>query len=190
MESSSIYAHKKFAVSKRKRAELEQDKENITQQEEQQPSKRQQTQGFFRPWLANEQNQESQPQEAVKSSGPAQVSQYHANMVRRNQPQRQRSLKEQQRRDRNTLACLLSRRAKQAHEERMGQQYEQYRAQHAAMLEQQVRLSLYYREILQRAIFQPAIVPAAARSLPPQAQEFLQQMSLSQQMLIFGSPHC
>ncbi|KAH8381141.1 hypothetical protein KR200_004133 [Drosophila serrata] len=194
METTANYAHKKFTVSKRKRDSDQEDKENILQQTMDQPiTKRRQVQGFFRPWLDNEQNQSqgaTSPIPAGKSHGsiPA-VSQYHANMVRHSQAKRQRSPKEQQRRDRNTLACLLSRRAKQAQEERMGQQYEQYRRHHAAMLEQQVRLSLYYRHVLQQAVFQQAIAPAPAHLLPQQQQQFLQQMALSQQMLIFGGQH-
>ncbi|KAH8260237.1 hypothetical protein KR026_007129 [Drosophila bipectinata] len=197
MENSSIYAHKKFAVIKRKRDDIKDEKENIYQETEHHLTiKRRQTQGFFRPWLNNEQNQKEQSTQVApktsqsfcpaRASTPA-VSQYHANMVRRSQTPRQRSPKEQQRRDRNTLACLLSRRAKQAQEERMAQQYEQFRSQHAAMLEQQVRLSLYYRQVLQQAVFQRAIAPAPGHLLPQQQQQFLQQMSLSQQMLIFGS---
>ncbi|KAH8329471.1 hypothetical protein KR074_011434 [Drosophila pseudoananassae] len=197
MENASIYAHKKFAVIKRKREDIEDEKENLYQETGHHlPIKRRQTQGFFRPWLDNEQTQKEQSSQVApkpsqsfcpaRASTPA-VSQYHANMVRRSQTSRQRSPKEQQRRDRNTLACLLSRRAKQAQEERMAQQYEQFRSQHAAMLEQQVRLSLYYRQVLQQAVFQRAIAPAPGHLLPQQQQQFLQQMSLSQQMLIFGS---
>ncbi|KAH8282281.1 hypothetical protein KR054_006704 [Drosophila jambulina] len=195
MESTTIYAHKKFAVSKRKRDSDQDDKENILQHTttEQPIIKRRQVQGFFRPWLDNEQNQSqgaTSPVPPTKSNGTAPaVSQYHANMVRHSHAKRQRSPKEQQRRDRNTLACLLSRRAKQAQEEQMCQQYEQYRRHHAAMLEQQVRLSLYYRQILQQAVFQRAIAPAPAHLLPQQQQQFLQQMALSQQMLIFGGQH-
>ncbi|XP_016972306.1 protein Mabiki [Drosophila rhopaloa] len=192
MENTPSYTHKKFAVSKRKR-DFDQDKENFTHQLEQPITKRRQTQGFFRPWLDNEQNQqqEATPSAPVqKPSGQGSpVSQYHANMVRRSQTQRQRSPKEQMRRDRNTLACLLSRWAKQAQEEQVGRQYEQYRSHHAAMLEQQIRLSLYYRQILQQAVFQRAITPAPGHVLPQQQQQFLQQMALSQQMLIFGGQH-
>ncbi|EDW88270.1 protein Mabiki [Drosophila yakuba] len=192
MENSASYTHKKFAVSKRKR-DVDHDKENLTQESEQPIFKRRQTQGFFRPWLDNEQNQQREKETSpmAKPTGPgSSVSQYRANMVRRSQTHRQRSPKEQMRRDRNTLACLLSRRAKQAQEEQVGQQYEQYRSHHAAMLEQQVRLSLYYRHILQQAVFQRAINPAPGHILPQQQQQFLQQMALSQQMLIFGGQHC
>nr|XP_016998464.2 protein Mabiki [Drosophila takahashii] len=190
MENTASYAHKKFVVSKRKR-DLDQDKENFNPESEQPITKRRQSPGFFRPWLENEQNQQKEvPVEKPAVQGSS-VSQYHANMVRRHQAPRQRSPKEQMRRDRNTLSCLLSRRAKQAQEEHVNQQYEQYRSHHAAMMEQQVRLSLYYRQILQQAVFQRAITPISppGHLLPQQQQQFLQQMALSQQMLIFGGQH-
>ncbi|XP_017856781.1 PREDICTED: protein Mabiki [Drosophila arizonae] len=193
--NSNSYVHKKFAAHKRKRDVdqiLEQNKENITL--EAPPCKRRQTKGFFRPWLDSEQNIEaaSTTQTATgfaqqKPSTPAALAgTYHANMVRRSQTSRQRSPKEQQRRDRNTLACLLSRRAKQAQDAHLSQQYEQYRAQQVAIMEQQVRFGLYYRQLLQQAIFQKG-VSATGIQLPQQQQQFLQQMALSQQLLIFGS---
>ncbi|KAH8285754.1 hypothetical protein KR018_002005 [Drosophila ironensis] len=191
MENASLYTHKKFAVSKRKREDLDRDEESLSQQQSEycQISKRRQTQGFFRPWLDNEQSSSQEVRNTCSSPRPTTplVSQYHANMVRRPQSPRQRSPKEQERRDRNTLACLLSRRAKQAQEERMAREYEHFRNRHAAMLEQQMRLGLYYRQLLQQAVFQRAIAPAPGHLLPQQQQQFLQQMSLSQQMLIFGS---
>ncbi|XP_023177598.1 protein Mabiki [Drosophila hydei] len=193
--NSNGYVHKKFAAHKRKRDVdliLEQNKENTTLDPP--PCKRRQTKGFFRPWLDNEQNIDaaasSQPAagctQQKPSAPPALAGTYHANMVRRCQTPRQRSPKEQQRRDRNTLACLLSRRAKQAQDVRLSQQYEQYRAQQVAIMEQQVRFSLYYRQLLQQAIFQQG-VSATGIQLPQQQQQFLQQMALSQQLLIFGS---
>ncbi|XP_051859377.1 protein Mabiki-like [Drosophila nasuta] len=185
--NADSYLHKKFTSQKRKRDVdliLEQNKENITQDAP--ACKRRQLNGFFRPWLDNEQNIETSNQKTSPTPIPPVSSTYHANMVRRNQTPRQRSPREQQRRDRNTLACLLSRRARQAQDARMAMQYEQYRAQQAAILEQQVRFSLYYRHLLQQAIFQPAF-NASGIELPPQQQEFLQQMALSQQLMIFGT---
>ncbi|KAH8274026.1 hypothetical protein KR044_008591 [Drosophila immigrans] len=186
------YLHKKFTSQKRKRDVdmiLEQNKEYFTQ--ETPVSKRRQLNGFFRPWLDNEQNLETSATSIQKPS-PTPISTasstYHANMVRHTQTPRQRSPREQQRRDRNTLACLLSRRARQAQDAHMALQYEQYRAQQAAIMEQQVRFSLYYRQLLQQAIFQPAVNTSGVE-LPPQQRQFLQQMSLSQQLMIFGTHH-
>ncbi|ALC38397.1 CG16813 [Drosophila busckii] len=163
MESSTIaadnYAQKKFSVLKRKRSqddfEPELDVEFIS---EQPPAKR----GFFRPWL-------DEPQPARKSNtnsnnnNPLNSITYHANMVRSQTP-KQRSPKEQQRRDRNTLACLLSRRARQAKQLALEQQYQQFRQQHEANLQQQIRLSLYYVRFLQQAM-------ASSSPLPPTPQQ-------------------
>lgn len=189
--NNNEYVHKKFVAHKRKHNMdeiLEVNKENSAEHVAPQapPSKRHQMNGIFRPWLENVENLEV-PSKPAPSVPAAPASTYHANMVRRSQTQRQRSPKEQQRRDRNTLACLLSRRARQAQEAHMAQQYELYCAQQAAVLEQQVRFGIYYRQLLQQAVFQRGISAAPGFELPQQQQQFLQQMALSQQLLIFGS---
>ncbi|XP_030377195.1 protein Mabiki [Scaptodrosophila lebanonensis] len=172
MEHASNYSHKKFSTEKRKR---EMDEHPMTTAD-QLPAKRQQGQAFFRPWLDSKTDK-------PLSQTPADVPQYHANMVRSQTP-RLRSPQAQERRDRNTRACLLYRRAKHTQEAIMEQQCVEYRAQHAAMLDQQLRLSFYYRQLLQQAVFQRAV---AGFPLPQQQQQFLQQMALSQQLLIFGA---
>ncbi|KAH8402970.1 hypothetical protein KR222_001711 [Zaprionus bogoriensis] len=191
------YVHKKFeAAHKRKHNMddiLERNKENSAEQPAP-PSKRRQVDGIFRPWMDNEQSTEvssnsnttTSKQLACAAPAAQPPSTYHANMVRRSQSTRQRSPKEQQRRDRNTLACLRSRRARQAQDALLAYQYEQYCAQQAAVMEQQIRFGLYYRQLLQQAVFQQG-VSAPGLALPQQQQQFLQQMALSQQLLIFGS---
>lgn len=189
--NNNEYVHKKFVAHKRKHNMddiLEVNKENSAPTQQAPPSKRHQVNGIFRPWLENEQQNLEVSKPATSPAVPmVPASTYHANMVRRSQTPRQRSPKEQQRRDRNTLACLLSRRARQAQEAHMAQQYELYCAQQAAMLEQQVRFGIYYRQLLQQAVFQRGISAAPGFELPQQQQQFLQQMALSQQLLIFGS---
>jgi len=178
-----IYRHKKFTSQKRKR-NADQDKESITQ--EAPACKRRQLKGFFRPWLNNEQKHiEGSLRQKPSSTPIPSPSIYHANMVGHSQTKRQRT-QEQQRLDWNTLARLLSQRARQAQDAHMALHYEQYCAQQAAILEQQVRFSLYYRQLLQQAVFQPGVW-ATGFKLPQQQQQFLQQMALSQQLLIFGS---
>lgn len=189
--NNNEYVHKKFVAHKRKHNMdeiLEVNKENSAPTQQAPPSKRHQVNGIFRPWLENEQQNLEVSKPATSPAIPmVPASTYHANMVRRSQTPRQRSPKEQQRRDRNTLACLLSRRARQAQEAHMAQQYELYCAQQAAILEQQVRFGIYYRQLLQQAVFQRGISAAPGFELPQQQQQFLQQMALSQQLLIFGS---
>ncbi|KAH8274035.1 hypothetical protein KR044_008592 [Drosophila immigrans] len=149
MENSnaSSYAHKKFTLLKRKRDEDESgDSDDVIFVSELPVSKRR----FFRPWLDEPQatSPELPPQKTAPNTATAT---YHANMVRSQRP-RLRSPKAQQRRDRNTLACLLSRRARVAKEVAMEQQYKLYKQQHDVNLEQQIRLSLYYVRALQQAM--------------------------------------
>lgn len=157
MDNSSApnsYTHKKFSALKRKRSqdeELEASDDVIFVMEEL-PAKR----GLFRPWL--DEPQAESPEQTLTARKPQSGSAaaatvtatYHANMVRSQAP-RLRCPKAQQRRDRNTLACLLSRRARKAKQVVMEEQYEQYRMQHEANLQQQIRLSLYYVRALQQA---------------------------------------
>ncbi|KAH8378010.1 hypothetical protein KR093_008478 [Drosophila rubida] len=149
MENSnaSSNAHKKFTHSKRKRVEDDDDDVIFVSEL---PAKRQ----FFRPWLDKPAATSSQPQKPAPSTSTATATAtttYHANMVRSQRP-RLRSPKAQQRRDRNTLACLLSRRARVAKEVAMEQQYQQFIQQHNVTAEQQIRLNLYYVRALQHAM--------------------------------------
>ncbi|TDG45649.1 hypothetical protein AWZ03_007924 [Drosophila navojoa] len=160
------YAHKKFSALKRKRSQDEETDDDVVFIMEL-PAKRR----FFRPWLdeprATVTSATAVEQPPRRPSPNAVATTYHANMVRSHTP-RLRSPKAQQRRDRNTLACLLSRRARQAKQLAMEQQYEQFRQQHEANLEQQVRLSLYYVRFLQQTM------AASQTALPNSSQQSLQ----------------
>ncbi|EDW12304.1 uncharacterized protein Dmoj_GI17610 [Drosophila mojavensis] len=160
------YAHKKFSALKRKRSQDEETDDDVVFIMEL-PAKRR----FFRPWLdeprATITSATAVEQPPRRPSPNTVATTYHANMVRSHTP-RLRSPKAQQRRDRNTLACLLSRRARQAKQLAMEQQYEQYRQQHEANLEQQVRLSLYYVRFLQQTM------AATRTALPDSSQQSLQ----------------
>ncbi|KAL7741966.1 hypothetical protein ACLKA6_012172 [Drosophila palustris] len=146
---ASNYEHKKFTALKRKRSQDGEEDDVVFVMEL--PAKR----PFFRPWLDETQAAAAaasadQPPRKATPTAPLTTT-YHANMVRTHRP-RLRSPKAQQRRDRNTLACLLSRRARQAKEVVMEQQYKQLQQQHEVVLEQQIRLSLYYVRFLQEAM--------------------------------------
>ncbi|XP_017856780.1 PREDICTED: uncharacterized protein LOC108609571 [Drosophila arizonae] len=160
------YAHKKFSALKRKRSQDEETDDDVVFIMEL-PAKRR----FFRPWLdeprATVTSATAVEQPPRRPSPNTVATTYHANMVRSHTP-RLRSPKAQQRRDRNTLACLLSRRARQAKQLAMEQQYEQFRQQHEANLEQQVRLSLYYVRFLQQTM------AATRAALPHSNQQSLQ----------------
>lgn len=176
MDNSSdpkSYTHKKFSALKRKRSqdeEVEESSDDVIFVREELPAKR----GLFRPWLDEPQTvstaeQTSQP--ARKPQGDAAAAAvtttYHANMVRR--VPKLRSPKAQQRRDRNTLACLLSRRARHAKEVVVEQEYKEYRKKHEDTLQQQIRLSLYYVRALQQAM------STMRAPLPDTSQQMRQQ---------------
>ncbi|EDV94053.1 uncharacterized protein LOC6570753 [Drosophila grimshawi] len=169
------YAHKKFSALKRKRSQDEESEDVVFVMEL--PAKRR----FFRPWLDEPKSTTNSSaattvtavtsvnQQPPRKPSPITVATtYHANMVRSHAP-RLRSPKAQQRRDRNTLACLLSRRARQVRQVAMEEQCEQYRLQHEANLQQQIRLSLYYVRFLQQTM-------ATTRTPLSDTQSTLQQI--------------
>ncbi|XP_022220127.2 uncharacterized protein LOC111072513 [Drosophila obscura] len=171
--TTSSYTHKKLTAHKRKRnmdPGLESNTDNLIYQE-QPVTKRRQTKAFFRPWLDNEQNTEASSSAACppESPAPALDSAFRPNCA---STPRQRSPQE-----RSLRTSLLSRRAEShAHK---------WLLERMAVLQQQ---NLYYRYLLQQAVFQRGgAVPSS--QLPQQQQQFLQQMALSQQMLVFGAQH-
>lgn len=164
------YTHKKFSALKRKRSQDEEVKESsddVIFVKEELPAKR----GLFRPWLdephAASSAEQMQPARKPQPTAAAVTTTYHANMVRR--VPRLRSPKAQQRRDRNTLACLLSRRARHAKEVVVEQEYIQYRKKHEDTLQKQIRLSLYYVRALQQAM------STTRAPLPDTSQQMRQQ---------------
>ncbi|XP_030377194.1 protein Mabiki [Scaptodrosophila lebanonensis] len=189
-QSGNIYEHKKFSTAqKRKRSQASDssatDDDVIFVMEapattakllDQPPAKRRQSTAFFRPWL-DQPSAEIDSQRKSLSPSPSNLppaQPYHANMVR-SHPPRQRSPKEQQHRDRNTLASLRYRRSKQAQEAALERQYTQYRSQHELILEQQMRLSLYYVRYLQQVA-----ATAAPLTTEQQQQQWRQQMAQAQ----------
>ncbi|XP_034667648.1 protein Mabiki [Drosophila subobscura] len=171
------YNHKKFTGAlKRKRCHAEESDDDVVFIMEQcgnrTPEQPQPKRRFFRPWLDESvaQEQESQTTRSRSPASPPLVdatSTYHANMVRSHTP-RQRSPQEQLRRDRNTLASLRHRRHKQQEQALMEQQYLDYRRQHEANLQQQVRLSLYYVRFLQQtmAATREPLHPSSHQQMP------------------------
>ncbi|XP_062124532.1 uncharacterized protein LOC133837695 [Drosophila sulfurigaster albostrigata] len=144
--NASSYEHKKFTLLKRKRDQDEDGESDDVIFVSELPAKRR----FFRPWV--DEPQATSPEQPAQKTAPTTVATtYHANMVRSQRPC-VRSPKAQQRRDRNTLACLLSRRARMVKEVAMDQQYKQFKQQHEMNMEQQIRLSLYYVRALQQAM--------------------------------------
>ncbi|XP_075150096.1 uncharacterized protein LOC142224199 [Haematobia irritans] len=98
---------------------------------------------------------EEEPLHLSSKEGNFQISQqiinkvcrYHGNMARQ-QPIRQRSLEEQLKRERNTEACRLSRRAKKLEEVLVEQQYRERLQANEKILEASIRSILYMKALM------------------------------------------
>lgn len=75
------------------------------------------------------------------------VCRYHGNMARHH-PQRERSMEEQIKRERNTEACRLSRRAKKLEEMLVEQQYRERLMANEKVLEASIRSILYMKALM------------------------------------------
>uniref|UniRef100_A0A1I8PBA0 Uncharacterized protein n=1 Tax=Stomoxys calcitrans TaxID=35570 RepID=A0A1I8PBA0_STOCA len=163
------YKHKKFGAHLKKRTfGIMEDKENQMTVEnilktahqcssQEPPAKRKPAKSLFRPWENKEEikalqsTKEKAVPSPVLSEIPSNVLNYNPNMVRQ-YAVKPRSEKEQLRRNRNTLACLINRRNQQAEQQMLQQQYLTYQQQHAAMMEQSVRAALYLRHLQELAL--------------------------------------
>ncbi|XP_002133158.2 uncharacterized protein [Drosophila pseudoobscura] len=179
--TTSSYTHKKFSAKRKLEIDQGLDSSMDSLMYQGKPAaKRRQTKALFRPWLDknHDQNTEASPPTAgpPESAAPALGPTCRPTLT---ETPRQRSPQEHQRRDRSLLASLLSRRAEQAQAQYL---------ENMAKLEQQVRVNLFYRQLLRQAVFQRGVA-APNNLLPRQQQQFLQQMALSQQMLVFGAQH-
>lgn len=71
---------------------------------------------------------------------------YHANMVRKF-PKKERSPKDQKRRDKNTIACRMSRRSKKLEQLFIEEQYREFSEKNFAIEEQTIRANAYLIEL-------------------------------------------
>ncbi|XP_065356484.1 protein Mabiki-like [Calliphora vicina] len=76
------------------------------------------------------------------------ICKYHGNMVRK-YPKVQRSAKDQERRDKNTLACRMSRRVKKLEHIAIEEQYKEFSQQTFDIVEQSMRSTAYLHELMQ-----------------------------------------
>ncbi|KAH8282282.1 hypothetical protein KR054_006705 [Drosophila jambulina] len=74
------------------------------------------------------------------------ICKYHVNMVRKF-PKKERTPKEQERRDKNTMACRLSRRKKKLDDLEVKEEYDQFLKAHHQMAEQSLRAKVYLDEL-------------------------------------------
>ncbi|XP_005184565.1 uncharacterized protein LOC101890890 [Musca domestica] len=91
------------------------------------------------------------------------VCRYHGNMARQH-PQRERSMEEQLKRERNTEACRLTRRAKKLEEMLVEQQYRERLEANEKVLEASIR-SILYMKALMGLMVNGSIHPQEDRSI-------------------------
>ncbi|XP_017047765.1 protein Mabiki [Drosophila ficusphila] len=73
---------------------------------------------------------------------------YHVNMVRKF-PKKERSPKDQERRNKNTIACRMSRRKKKFDDLQIEQQYKECSMEHLKIAEQSLRAKVYLNHLKQ-----------------------------------------
>ncbi|XP_023296983.2 protein Mabiki-like [Lucilia cuprina] len=76
------------------------------------------------------------------------ICKYHGNMVRKF-PKKERSAKDQERRDKNTIACRMSRRVKKLEHIAIEEQYKEFSQQTFNIIEQSMRATAYLHELMQ-----------------------------------------
>lgn len=98
------------------------------------------------------------------------VCRYHGNMARHH-PQRERSIEDQIKRERNTEACRLSRRAKKLEEVLVEQQYQERLLANEKMLEASIRSILYMKALM--GLMVNGGGPSVGGMMPPQDERNL-----------------
>lgn len=76
------------------------------------------------------------------------ICKYHGNMVRKF-PKKERTPKDQERRNKNTIACRMSRRVKKLEHLAVEEQYKEFTAQHLKIVEQGMRANAYFHHLNQ-----------------------------------------
>lgn len=84
----------------------------------------------------------------ISTNTMSEICKYHKNMAR-NHPVINRSRQEQEKRDKNTKACRLSRRAKKLEEIIMEEEYKESLQMHDEVTEETVRSLLYMKQLLE-----------------------------------------
>lgn len=105
----------------------------------------------------------SLPSAAISPEELRDICKYHGNMVR-NFPKKERTPKDQERRNKNTIACRMSRRVKKLEHLTIEVQYKEYKSEHLKIVEQSER-ALAYFNYLKNLVKTP--VPASAASPVP-----------------------
>ncbi|EDV94051.1 protein Mabiki [Drosophila grimshawi] len=90
------------------------------------------------------------------------ICKYHGNMVRKF-PKKERTPKDQDRRNKNTIACRMSRRVKKLEHLAIEEQYKEFTNQHLKIVEESMRATAYFNHLNQlvkhEQVKSPAPVP-------------------------------
>ncbi|KAH8274027.1 hypothetical protein KR044_008590, partial [Drosophila immigrans] len=82
----------------------------------------------------------------ISSEKMRDICKYHGNMVRKF-PKKERSPKDQDRRNKNTIACRTSRRVKKLEHLVVEEQYKEFKLQHLKVVEQSMRAQAYFKHL-------------------------------------------
>ncbi|XP_034489412.1 protein Mabiki [Drosophila innubila] len=89
------------------------------------------------------------------------ICKYHGNMVRKF-PKKERTPKDQERRNKNTIACRMSRRVKKLEHLAVEEQYKEFTCQHLKIVEQGMRANAYFHHLNQLVKLDQAKSPPPA----------------------------
>lgn len=87
------------------------------------------------------------PEIKISQETLAEICKYHKNMARK-YPNKVRSAKDQEKRDKNTIACRMSRRLKKLEEVAIEEQYKESKEKYLANLLETQRVVLYMKELI------------------------------------------
>ncbi|ALC38396.1 CG15479 [Drosophila busckii] len=98
---------------------------------------------------------------SISSDALRDICKYHGNMVRRF-PKKERTPKDQERRNKNTIACRMSRRVKKLEHFAIEEQYKEFSVEHLKIVEQSMRANAYLHHLRQLTKLEPTKWPAPA----------------------------
>ncbi|XP_017154857.1 protein Mabiki [Drosophila miranda] len=85
---------------------------------------------------------------SISAAALQNICKYHGNMVRKF-PKKERTPKDQERRNKNTIACRMSRRVKKLEHLAIEEQYNEFSSQHLKIAEQSMRACVYLNHLQQ-----------------------------------------
>lgn len=107
----------------------------------------------------------SLPTAAISPEALRDICKYHGNMVR-NFPKKERTPKDQERRNKNTIACRMSRRVKKLEHLAIEVEYKEFKSEHLKIAEQSRRAAAYFKHISSLVHLEQVKSPARDPELP------------------------